>query len=256
MADKDKETPVEKIGVGVFAKELERALLNREIDCAVHSLKDMPVKIESGTVISCFTLRQDPGDCLVLREGISADSLESLRIGTGSPRRTAFLKELEPGVQALPLRGNVNTRLRKMDQGDYDGIVLASCGLIRLGLQNRIRRHLDPGTFVPAAGQGIICSQTRVEDRDFNRALEGCSDPESQEAALAERKVLEELEVGCAMPFGVFARFEGDRFKIAAKAYLESSLTYIYESSSSSRPDSAKATNDLISKMKTGMGKS
>ncbi|MBF0484863.1 MAG: hydroxymethylbilane synthase [Candidatus Omnitrophica bacterium] len=126
--DKDQKSPVAQMGQGIFTKEIERAILNNEIDCAVHSLKDMPVKTEKGTVLTFCGAREDVRDCLVVRKGISANDLKGLRIGTGSPRRNAFLKELEPTVKILQIRGNVDTRLRKLDQGEYDGIVLAACG--------------------------------------------------------------------------------------------------------------------------------
>lgn len=253
--DRDRVTPVEEMGSGIFTKEIERALLKKEIDCAVHSLKDMPVAIEAGTVISCYVTRADVRDCLITGEKISINNLLSLRIGTGSTRRLAFIREIEPGVRPVPLRGNVDTRVRKMDEGGYDAMVLAACGLKRLGYENRIKRYFDPDTFVPPAGQGIICSQTRADDEELNSILAACSSQDTAQAALAERKVLEALGIGCTMPFGVYARLDDDKFTITAKMYSDESRTYMYERRMSSRAGRENATADLISAMKTKMGK-
>lgn len=252
-ADKDKVSKVCEIGQGAFTKEIERALIDNDIDCAVHSLKDMPVKIEPGTALSCFSMRQDVRDCLVVRDGVFRDKLKGLKIGAGSPRRSAFLKEIERGLEVLPLRGNVDTRLRKMDNGDYDALVLAACGLNRLGHANRISRYFDPEIFVPAAGQGIICSQTRSDDHVLNNALRASSCQDTQQSALLERKVLAALEIGCLKPFGVYARFNGEEFIIIAKSYQEASNTYIYEQRKCPRAESEKTTNDLISCLKNKM---
>ena len=252
-ADKDKVSPACKMGQGIFTKEIERALIQKDIDCAVHSLKDMPVKIEPGTILSCFPVRQDVRDCMVARDGVSRDKLKGLKIGTGSPRRSAFLKEMEQDIEVLPLRGNVDTRLRKMDSGDYDAMVLAVCGLKRLGYINRINRYFDPDIFVPAAGQGIICSQTRNDDNVLNNSLRACSYQDTEQSALLERKVLEALDIGCLKPFGVYARFNGNEFIITAKSYQETSHIYIYEQRKSPRIDSEKVTFDLISFMKQKM---
>lgn len=248
--DKDQTSPVAEMGQGIFTKEIERALLDKEIDCAVHSLKDMPVKTKEGTALSFCLPRQDPRDCLVVKRGLNAESLRGLRVGTGSPRRSAFLKEMEPEIKFLPIRGNVDTRIRKLDQGDYDAIVLAACGLERLGLHSRIHTYLDPETFVPAAGQGIVCSQTRSDDVEINTALKQCASLMTEQTARAERKVLEALEVGCQMPFGVYARFDGERFFITAKIYVEDRKIYVSKQRTSSAADWPKATEELIQDMK------
>ncbi|MBF0486445.1 MAG: hydroxymethylbilane synthase [Candidatus Omnitrophica bacterium] len=255
QGDKDKTSPMDQMGQGIFTKEIERAILSHEIDCAVHSLKDMPVKATAGTVLSFCGPREDVRDCLVLRDGVSGNDLKGLRIGTGSPRREAFLKEIAPSVKLLPIRGNVDTRLRKLDQGDYEGIVLAACGLKRLGYGNRISRYFDPQTFVPAAGQGVICSQTRADDAEINSVLEKCASLDTAQAVAAERKVLEALEVGCHTPFGVYARFDKEQFIISARLYVEHNNRYIAEQRTSSRMDREKVTADLIDGLKKQAGK-
>ncbi|MDP2766654.1 MAG: hypothetical protein Q8O41_04265, partial [Candidatus Methanoperedens sp.] len=133
--------------------------------------------------------------------------------------RGVFVKEIEPDLEVLPLRGNVDTRVSKMAAGAYDAVVLAACGLQRLEYAKMIRRYFDPDTFVPAAGQGIICGQIRGDDAVLSNALKNCSCVDTEIAALAERKVLKVLEVGCQKPFGVYARFENGEFIITAKAY-------------------------------------
>ncbi|MBF0531969.1 MAG: hydroxymethylbilane synthase [Candidatus Omnitrophica bacterium] len=217
--DQDKKTPLDKMGRGIFTKTIEAALLRGEIDCAVHSLKDMPAELEPGTALSCFPPRQDSRDCLVVRPGVAPEHLAGLRIGTGSPRRAAFLKELESTAQALPVRGNVETRLRKLDKGDYDGLILAAAGLKRLGYAGRVARYFDPEIFVPPAGQGIICGQTRGRDIELNQALRACSCAATGKAAQAERKILTVLNIGCQVPFGVYARFDAEQFCITARGF-------------------------------------
>lgn len=253
-ADNDQVSPVHEMGQGIFTKEIEQALLRKDIDCAVHSLKDVPVEVAAGTELSCFPEREDPRDCLIAGEDTFVGNLRKLRLGTGSPRREAFLKELEPDLEALPLRGNVDTRVSKMEEGDYDAMVLAACGLKRLGYVNLIRRYFDADTFVPAAGQGVICGQIRRDDAELANALKSCSCQNSESAALAERKVLKGLEIGCQKPFGVYARFEKDEFIIIAKAFLEKSLTYIYERRKCLRQDWEEVTDELIAEMKIRMG--
>ncbi|MBF0477894.1 MAG: hydroxymethylbilane synthase [Candidatus Omnitrophica bacterium] len=248
--DQDQKSPVSQMGQGIFTKEIERAILNKEIDCAVHSLKDMPVKTEKGTLLTFCGGREDVRDCLVVRAGISADHLNNLRIGTGSPRRIAFLKELDPSVNILPIRGNVDTRLRKLDLGEYDAIVLAACGLKRLGYGNRINRYFDPDTFVPAAGQGVVCGQTREDDVELIKVLKKCVSPVTEQIVKAERKVLEALGVGCQTPFGVYARFEGETFIISAKLYAEHNQTFMTERKTGNKDDFEKATDELIENLK------
>lgn len=250
QGDRDRTSPVDEMGLGIFTKEIEKALLRGEIDCAVHSLKDMPVKVERGTVLSCFPPRHDVRDCLVVRDGVSAENLKKLKVGTGSPRRTAFLKEIESTVEALPIRGNIDTRLRKLDNGDYDALVLAACGLKRLGYENRISRYFDPHHFVPASGQGIICSQTRADDAELNTALKRCSSVGTEQACWAERKILEALAIGCQVPFGVYASSADEKFMVTAKGYVAQKKSYIFVQKICATVDRASAVDDVIQQIK------
>lgn len=248
--DRDTSTPIDRLGQGIFIKEIERELINGNIDCAVHSLKDMPVSVTDGTVLACFPPRGDERDCLVYRERISPDGLKGASIATGSPRRSAFIKETGPDVEILPLRGNVDTRLRKLEQGDFDAMIIASCGLKRIGCSDKISTYLDSDSFVPAAGQGAICAQTRDNDTELLNALQSVSCKDTELAAISERKVLKELGVGCRMPFGVFARFEKDKFIITAKAYLsDKESLYVHCKQKGPREEYEKVTNDIIKEL-------
>jgi hydroxymethylbilane synthase len=255
-ADKKPEAAISDLGVGIFTKELERALLSGEIDCAVHSLKDVPVGIGSGTVLSCFTPRADARDCVVWSPGRSAGGgLKGLRVATGSPRRAAFIRDIEPDIEVMPLRGNVDTRLRKCEAGEFDAMVLAACGLKRLGREDRIGLYLEPDEFVPAAGQGIVCAQTRFDDGELNSVLERASSQETEKAALCERAVIESLGIGCRAAFGVFARFTKDGFSITAKSHSDKTGRYLSHRSGGPAKEHKKLTQELIDFMRREMGK-
>jgi len=194
--------------VGMFVTEIERALLDDRIDFAVHSLKDLPTAPTPGLVIAAVPPRANPFDVLVRRT--AAPLPAAPRIGTGSPRRAAQLLARRPGAVVLPLRGNVDTRLRKLEGGEYDAIVLAAAGLDRLGLLERLDSEgrielLDLLKMVPAPGQGCLGLQCREGDEATRRFLAALDDPESRVAALAERALLAALGGGCHAPIAAFA---------------------------------------------------
>lgn len=248
--DRFKTSPIEELGQGIFIKELEGELLSKNIDCAVHSLKDVPVSIARGTLLSSFVPRGDERDCLVCRGGIEPDNLKGRRIAIGSPRRRAFMLERESDIEMLPLRGNVDTRIGKLENGDFDAMILAVCGLKRIGYENKISEYLDPDSFVPAGGQGAISAQTRHDDDELNEVLSKASCRDTENAVISERKILKELGVGCRMPFGVFARFEKDKFHITAKSYSKEKATCLYHKLEGPRAEYKKITDKLIEKMK------
>ncbi|MBU1934387.1 hydroxymethylbilane synthase [Patescibacteria group bacterium] len=248
--DKDRVSPIEELGQGIFIKEIEQELISGNIDCAVHSLKDMPVKITQGTVLACMPPRADERDCLVSREGIDAGNLKKSRIAAGSPRRCAFILEEAPDIETLPLRGNVDTRLNKLRQGRFDAVVLASCGLKRLGYERRISRYFDSDTFVPAGGQGAICGQVRQGDTELYKALSNVSCRDTELSCMSERRVLEELGIGCRMAFGVFARFRENTFIITAKAYIEETGSYVYCRHSGPGEEYGRLTDEVIGELK------
>lgn len=206
--DKILDKTLDKIGgKGLFVKELDRALRDGEIDISVHSLKDMPMEVAEDLPLLAFPKRETPTDALVLPEGI--DHLDPLKpLGSSSPRRNLQLAELYPDFEQKSVRGNVQTRLSKLDSGQYSGLILASAGLKRLGLDYRISREFTPDEMIPAAGQGIMVVQGRLgEDYSW---LSCADDPVAREEAAAERAFVTYLDGGCSAPIGAFAQIEKD----------------------------------------------
>ena len=209
--DSSSEAPLASLGKGVFVKEIEGGLKDGEIDMAVHSLKDMPTRLPDGLVIGSVFRRQDPRDVLVNRWNCSLVELPSgARIGTSSPRRVAQLKSLRRDVDVLPIRGNVDTRLRKARGDDYDGVVLAAAGVIRMGSEDEVAQFLSTEDFVPAPGQGALAVEVRRDDEEMMGLLFGTEDALTRRAVTAERAFLETLGGGCQVPVGAYARSDGD----------------------------------------------
>jgi hydroxymethylbilane synthase len=207
-------------GQGAFTKELEVALLERRVDVAVHSLKDLPTFTPEGLSITATPEREDPRDALVLRAGPAAGATsirglpEGAVVGTSSLRRIAQLKHLRPDVHIKDLRGNVDTRLRKLDGGEYDALVLASAGLRRLGLGGRISAAIGPDEMLSAVGQGSLGIETRADARELNALVARLDDQRTRAAVTAERALLRSLGGGCQVPIAGHARVEGGRLKL------------------------------------------
>jgi hydroxymethylbilane synthase len=195
-------------GKGLFTKEIEEALLAREVDLAVHSLKDLPTELPEGLQLTAIPEREDPRDAMVGRK--LAELSEGAKVGTSSLRRSAQLRRLRPDLQVESIRGNVDTRLRKLDEGQYEAIVLAAAGLTRLGWSSRIAEALDPEVMCPAVGQGALAVETRVGE-DTCGALD---DADARAAVTAERALLSSLGGGCQTPIGAHARVEGERLSL------------------------------------------
>ena len=215
--DRDRQSSLREIGgKGVFTKELEDALLEERIDLAVHSMKDMPTSLPPGLEIAAICEREDPRDALVSRGGLKLDQLpRAARVGTSSLRRQAQLRHHRGDLVMVEMRGNVDTRLAKLAQGDYEAIVLAKAGLDRLGRADRIGEVLPPAICLPAAGQGAIGIEMRQGD-EFSSAVRKLNHQESQAAVEAERAVLAGLESGCQVPIGVWARGESGGLRLDA----------------------------------------
>jgi hydroxymethylbilane synthase len=207
--DRDRQSSLREIGgKGVFTKELEDALLEERIDLAVHSMKDVPTTLPPGLEIAAICEREDPRDALISRGGLKLDELpRGARVGTSSLRRQAQLRHHRGDLEMVEMRGNVDTRLAKLAQGDYHAIVLAKAGLERLGRADQISELLPPSICLPAAGQGAIGIEMREGD-EFSGAVRKLIHRESQAAVEAERAVLAALESGCQVPLGVWARGE------------------------------------------------
>jgi hydroxymethylbilane synthase len=209
--DRDTQPVAQLGGTGVFVSALREALLDARIDVAVHSLKDLPTQAAAGIALAAVPVREDPRDVLVARDGLTLGELPvGSRVGTGSPRRAAQLHALGLGLEITDIRGNVDTRIRKVHEGAYDAVILARAGLARLGRLGEATEVLDPLQMLPAPGQGALAVETREGD-DLARDVMVLEDPRSRAAVTAERAVLKTLEGGCAAPIGVLAEVvEGD----------------------------------------------
>jgi hydroxymethylbilane synthase len=204
-------------GKGVFIKELEEALLSEEIDLAVHSVKDIPTEVPSRLCFPVICRREDIRDCLVAATGETLSALRrGARIGTSSLRRRSQVLHVRRDLDVRDLRGNVDTRLRKVESGEYDAILLAKAGLDRLGWSNRISEVLSPEVCMPAVGQGALGVQGRLKDHDLAEALAPLDDFETRQSIVAERALLAALEGGCQVPLGAWARFERGELAIDA----------------------------------------
>jgi hydroxymethylbilane synthase len=207
---------------GIFVKEIEEALLEGRIDVAVHSLKDLPTEQPSGLVIACTPAREDPRDVLVTREGRRFEELpRGARLGTGSPRRAAQLLHARPDLVLLPVRGNVDTRVRKMKEGQFDGVILAAAGLSRLGLLGEGRLEgaavvvLDEEICLPAVGQGALAIEARADDSVSRAAAAAIGDLHAAAEVAAERAFLAALGGGCRVPVAALARADrGGRLRL------------------------------------------
>lgn len=205
--DKMLHAPVAQIGSkGIFIKELEEALLEETIDLAVHSVKDIPTDINSRLMFPAVCKRDDVRDCLV---GSTLANLRNrARVGTSSLRRQALLRHVRADLDLRDLRGNVDTRLRKVESGEYEAIVVSKAGLDRLGFSQRISEVLSPEVCMPAVGQGAIAVECRLKDRETEELLAPLDDAETRVAIIAERALLGSLHGGCQVPMGAFARVE------------------------------------------------
>lgn len=212
IGDKILDTALPKIGqTNLFTKELESALAAKKIDMIAHSLKDLPTVLPPGMVISAIYKRDNPTDALVLHpkhKGLEIHTLPAGSvIGTSSLRRTAQLKRNFPGLKFVSVRGNLNTRLRKLDEGDgeivYDALILASAGLYRMGWEERLSQELDSDACMYAVGQGALAVETRADDKELNKLLLSLNDPDTFICCTAERAFLHTLEGGCSVPVGV-----------------------------------------------------
>jgi hydroxymethylbilane synthase len=206
--DKIQDAPLAKIGgKGLFVKEIEEALLAKRVDLAVHSIKDVPTEFPEGLHLSAITKREDPRDAFISGEGISLKDLpHRAKIGTSSLRRQAQLLHFRPDFQLIPLRGNLDTRLKKLKTLGLDGIVLACAGLRRLGFDEKITEILPVELSLPAIGQGALGIETRASDEEVEERIRFLNDPDSSIAVTAERAFLKRLEGGCQVPIAAYGR--------------------------------------------------
>ena len=214
--DKIQDAPLAKIGgKGLFVKEIEEALIQRRIDLAVHSIKDVPTEFPKSLHLSVITKREDPRDVLISRNGTALKDLpQGAKIGTSSLRRQAQLLHFRNDLELIPLRGNLDTRLKKLITMNLDGIVLALAGVKRLGLEERISEIIPINISLPAIGQGALGIETRMDDRVVEDQIRFLNDPHSSIAVTAERAFLKKLEGGCQVPIAAFAQKVGSTLQI------------------------------------------
>jgi hydroxymethylbilane synthase len=226
--DRRRDLPLEELGgQGVFVKDIEQRLLDREIDIAVHSLKDMPAETSPALAIAAVLPRADVRDVLVAREGASLAELPAgARIGTDSRRRVVQLLALRPDLRPESIRGNVDTRLRKVQEGDYDGVVLAAAGLERLGRLAEATQVFSLDEMLPAIGQGVLAVQCRSSDRETLSLLSAVDDRPTRVAMTAERALLQRLGAGCRLPVGGYATLQGVRLLLRGMLADDSGQIY------------------------------
>ncbi len=252
--DKITDVALSQVGSkGLFTKEIEEALLAGAIDLAVHSLKDMPTDLPAGLTLAAIPEREDPRDALIGHA--LADLATGARVGTGSLRRAAQLRALRPDLQIEDIRGNVDTRLRKLDEGRYDAIVLASAGLRRLGWANRITELFDPGIMCPAVGQGALAVETRDDGGGAYEIAKRLEHPETRARVTAERAVLASLGGGCQAPMGAHAFVSGETLFILALIVSPDGLQMVRKEMQGPVPDAAALGDKLGEELLTAGGK-
>lgn len=229
-------------GKGLFVKELDRALIDGRSLLSVHSLKDMPMEIPEELPLLAFSRREDPRDVLVLPEGVT-ELDKGKPLGCSSLRRTLQLKKLYPDMEVKSIRGNLQTRLRKLDEGQYSALILAAAGMKRLGLTHRISRYFTPDEIIPAAGQGILAVQGRKgEDYGF---LDGYCDEDAWAAGCAERAFVKLLDGGCSSPVAAYAEADGDEIYLRGLYYSEKDGSYITGTLRGARTEAEKLGREL-----------
>ena len=242
-------------GTGVFVSALRDALLRGEVDLAVHSLKDLPTTPAHDITLAAVPLREDPRDVVIARDGLTLGELPAdARVGTGSSRRAAQLHALGLGFDVVAIRGNVDTRIRKVAAGDVDAVVLARAGIARLGRMDEVTEVLDPLQMLPAPGQGALAVECRTSDTDLAAEVRAAIDePRTRAAVTAERAVLNTLEAGCSAPVGAMAEIaegeDGDELWLRAVALSADGVVAVRRSATGSPGDAEKVGRGLAEEM-------
>ncbi|MDJ0532453.1 MAG: hydroxymethylbilane synthase [Xenococcaceae cyanobacterium MO_207.B15] len=256
QGDKILDVALAKIGdKGLFTKELEVGMLNNDTDFAVHSLKDLPTNLPEGLMLGCITKRVDPADALVVNEKHKDKQLDTLPegavIGTSSLRRLAQLRYHFPHLSFKDVRGNVNTRLAKLDAGEYDAIILAVAGLQRLNMRDRIHQVIPGDISLHAVGQGALGIECRAGDTEILKVLKVLEDADSRDRALAERSFLRELEGGCQVPIGVNTSIEGDNLTLVGMVASLDGKQLVKDTVAGNRTDAEQLGKDLANKLRS-----
>jgi len=217
QGDKILDVPLAMVGgKGLFVKEIQEAMLRNEVDIAVHSMKDVPTFFPDGTGLRCITEREDPRDIAILKPGYTSFSTirQNGRIGTSSLRRKAQLLNLRPDLEMMDIRGNVQTRIKKLEDDNLDAVILAAAGMHRLGFTDQIGEYFDPKVCLPAIGQGALGLESRLDDTVTNDLIDFFNHPPTSYAVTAERAVLSTLEGGCQVPIAAFGTVSGDQLEL------------------------------------------
>ncbi len=265
--DKILDAPLANVGgKGLFVKEIEEALLSGRIDLAVHSMKDMPVEIPEGLCIGAVPERELPWDVLISKHGISLNRLpKKARIGTSSLRRSAQLRFARPDFRILPLRGNLDTRIRKLETEEMDGIILAAAGLRRLGLEDRITEYIHTDVMLPAVGQGALCVEIRRKDQRIASLIGALNHAATNTAVMGERAFLKKLEGSCQVPIAAYGKTEDDRFTLQGLVAEINGMTIVKDTLSGPAALSedigirlaetllSKGAKNILQRLKTGM---
>jgi hydroxymethylbilane synthase len=235
-------------GTGVFVSALRESLLRREVDFAVHSLKDLPTGAPEGITLAAIPPREDPRDALVARNGAKlADLPAGARIGTGSPRRAAQLAVLRGDITCVPIRGNAGTRLAKVRDGEVDAVILAYAGLARIGHTDLVSEIFEPDSMVPSPGQGALAVECRADDAELTGLLATIDHQQSRAAVTAERGLLAALEAGCSAPVGAYAAFSGTQLRLDAVVLGEKMI--VREHGEADATDAARLGRELAARM-------
>lgn len=239
------------LGQAFFTKEIQDALLEERVDLAVHSCKDLATTVPPGLFLGAIPRREDPRDALVSRHGGLDDLPEGARVGTSSPRRRLFLAAARPDLRIVDLRGNVPTRLAAVDEGRYDAVILASAGLRRLGLQDRITAFLPPEVMLPAAAQGALALEVREADARARELVAVLDDADARAEVEAERACLRRLGAGCQAPVGALARVAGDGLELRVAVASPDGILRTHLSGSAGSPDALgrKAAEEILSEL-------
>jgi len=248
LGDVSKEQLTQIGGTGVFVSALRESLLRREVDFAVHSLKDLPTGAPQGITLAAIPPRDDPRDTLVARNGAKlADLPAGARIGTGSPRRAAQLAVLRGDITCVPIRGNAGTRLAKVRDGELDAVVLAYAGLARIGHTDLVSEIFEPDSMVPSPGQGALAVECRAEDAELTGLLATIDHWQSRAAVTAERGLLAALEAGCSAPVGAYAALSGTQLRLDAVVLGEKMI--VREHGEADATDAARLGRELAARM-------
>lgn len=244
-------------GKGLFSKNIEQELLEKKIDIAVHALKDMPALETDGLQTNCFLKRNDPREVIISRDGKNIKEIKTgALIGTSSFRREFQINKLRKDLKTKLIRGNVDTRIQKLNDGLYDAIILSLAGLSFLNLENKVSQIFSTDEIIPSAGQGIIALQCRSDDNHIKSLLEKINDKETAVRAISERNVLKVLEGDCETAVGVHSKFENERIILQAELFSLDGLQKFYESGSSDIKNSAELGFEIGKKLKLKSGNS